>query len=178
MQRYEKKHGNNKIIENICLSNILFIFLQKTIFLVMIDIDEILSNEDITAKITALKERSTKPHFWSSLRKDYEPSQHKIVTDRQGRRDKIHSDGSKDCAARISIGLERLLAKRMKVSRNIGEYKKEVGMTVVQTRRYSEILDKRGAQGSLLGIGRDCIKSIFENIHEESVRQQMEIFNK
>ena len=79
----------------------------------MIDIDEILSNEDITAKITALKERSTKPHFWSSLRKDYEPSQHKIVTDRQGRRDKIHSDGSKDCAARISIGLERLLAKRM-----------------------------------------------------------------
>ena len=52
------------------------------------------------------------------------------------------------------------------------------GITIVQTRRYSEILDKRGAQGSLLGIGRECIKNIFENIHEESVRQQMEIFNK
>ena len=71
-----------------------------------------------------------------------------------------------------------LLAKRMKICRNIGEYKKENGMTIVQTRRYSEILDKRGAQGSLLGIDRLCIKNIFEHIHEESVRQQMEIINK
>ena len=71
-----------------------------------------------------------------------------------------------------------LLAKRMKICRNIGEYKKENGMTIVQTRRYSEILDKRGAQGSLLGIDTQCIKSIFEHIHEESVRQQMEILNK
>ena len=71
-----------------------------------------------------------------------------------------------------------LLAKRMKVCRSIGEYKKESGMTIVQTRRYSEILDKRGAQGSLLGIDTQCIKNIFEHIHEESVRQQMEIINK
>lgn len=71
-----------------------------------------------------------------------------------------------------------LLAKRMRVCREIGQYKKEHGMTVVQTTRYSEILDKRGAQGSLLGINAECIKNIFENIHEESVRQQIEILNK
>lgn len=71
-----------------------------------------------------------------------------------------------------------LLAKRMRVCRNIGQYKKENGMTIVQTHRYSEILDKRGAQGSLLGIDMQCVKSIFEHIHEESVRQQMEIINK
>ena len=71
-----------------------------------------------------------------------------------------------------------LLAKRMKVCRGIGQYKKENGITVVQTRRYSEILDKRGAQGSLLGIDTQCIKNIFEHIHEESIRQQMEIINK
>ena len=66
----------------------------------------------------------------------------------------------------------------MKICRSIGQYKKENGMTIVQTRRYSEILDKRGAQGSLLGIDTECIKNIFEHIHEESVRQQMEIINK
>lgn len=77
----------------------------------------------------------------------------------------------------IDNDLIDLLAKRMRICRNIGEYKKENGITVVQTRRYSEILDKRGAQGSLLGIDKLCIKNIFEHIHEESVRQQMEIIN-
>lgn len=79
----------------------------------MIDINDILSKDSITDIIASLKERTTKPHFWSSLRQDYEPSEHKIVHDRQGRKDKIHSDGTKDVAARLSIGLERLLTKRM-----------------------------------------------------------------
>lgn len=51
-------------------------------------------------------------------------------------------------------------------------------MTVVQTERYNEILDKRGAQGVLCGMDADFIKTIFEAIHEESVRQQMDIMNK
>ena len=79
----------------------------------MIDIKEILSGNDISSIITALKERSTKPHDWATLRKDYEPSLHEIMTDMQGRKDKIHTDGSKDKAARLAIGLERLLTKRM-----------------------------------------------------------------
>lgn len=74
--------------------------------------------------------------------------------------------------------LIELLAKRMRVSREIGMFKKEHDMTVLQTGRYTEILEKRGAQGALCGIGADCIKEIFEAIHEESVRQQLEIINK
>ena len=78
----------------------------------------------------------------------------------------------------IDNGLIDLLAKRMRISREIGQYKKEHSMTIVQTSRYSEILDKRGAQGSLCGIDTHCTRQIFEAIHEESVRQQMEILNK
>jgi chorismate mutase len=74
--------------------------------------------------------------------------------------------------------LIELLAKRMRVSREIGQYKKEHGMTVVQTIRYAEILDKRGAQGSLCGMDSSFMKRIFEAIHEESVRQQVEEINK
>lgn len=77
----------------------------------------------------------------------------------------------------IDNSLIDLLSKRMRISREIGQYKKEHGMTILQTARYSEILDKRGAQGALLGIASDCIKSIFESIHEESVNQQMKIIN-
>ena len=75
----------------------------------------------------------------------------------------------------IDDSLIDLLAKRMRISREIGQYKKEHSMTIVQTSRYNEILEKRGAQGSLMGIGAECIKEIFETIHEESVRQQVEV---
>ena len=71
-----------------------------------------------------------------------------------------------------------LLTKRMRVSREIAEYKKLHNMTVVQTTRYSEILDKRATQGSLCGMSPDFIRDIYEHIREESVRQQLEIMNK
>lgn len=74
--------------------------------------------------------------------------------------------------------LMELLTKRMRISREIAAYKKEHSMAVVQTARYSEILDKRAAQGLLCGMDADFIKSIYEHIHEESVRQQMEFMNK
>ena len=48
--------------------------------------------------------------------------------------------------------LMELLAKRMRVCREIGTYKKEHNMTVLQTNRYNEILDKRAAQASLCGM--------------------------
>lgn len=70
------------------------------------------------------------------------------------------------------------LAKRMRVAREIGTFKKEHDMTILQTGRYNEILDKRGSQGVLLGVDSEFIKKVFELIHEESVRQQMEIINK
>lgn len=71
-----------------------------------------------------------------------------------------------------------LLSKRMRVCREIGQYKKEHNMTVLQSARYSEILEKRGAQGALCGMSPEFIAGVFELIHGESVRQQMEIINK
>ncbi len=71
-----------------------------------------------------------------------------------------------------------ILAKRMRVCREIGHYKKEHNMTVLQAARYTEILSKRGVQGSLCGMGPDFVAKVFESIHEESVRQQIEIINK
>ncbi len=71
-----------------------------------------------------------------------------------------------------------MLSRRMRVSREIGQYKKENNLTVVQTMRYTEILEKRGAQGVLCGMSAEFIKSIFEAIHEESVHQQIDVMNK
>lgn len=70
------------------------------------------------------------------------------------------------------------LSKRMRIAREIGTYKKEHNVTVLQSGRYNEILEKRGAQGTQCDMDAEFIKHVFEAIHEESVRQQMEIINK
>lgn len=74
--------------------------------------------------------------------------------------------------------LIELLSKRMRVSREIAQYKKEHNVAVVQPMRYNEIIDKRVAQGMLCGMDGLFIKTVFEAIHSESVRQQIEMINK
>jgi len=74
--------------------------------------------------------------------------------------------------------LLELLAKRMRVSKEIGTFKKEHDMTIVQTDRYDEILTKRIAQASEMGMNPEFMRVVLEAIHEESVRQQLDIINK
>lgn len=77
----------------------------------------------------------------------------------------------------LDNSLMDLLAKRFRVCREIGTYKKEHNMTVLQSSRYKEILEKRGTQASLCGMDSEFAAQVFELIHEESVRQQLAIVN-
>ena len=74
--------------------------------------------------------------------------------------------------------LLELLAKRMRISCEIGTFKKEHDMTVVQTDRYDEILQKRVAQAEEMGMNPEFMRVVLEAIHEESVRKQIDILNK
>lgn len=78
----------------------------------------------------------------------------------------------------IDSEIMQLLSKRMHISREIGQYKKEHNMTILQTDRYGEILDKRAAQGALCGMPSGFVKELYEHIHEESIRQQLDIINR
>lgn len=71
--------------------------------------------------------------------------------------------------------LLELLAKRMRISEEIGQYKKEHNMPILQSARYEEILSKRIFQAKSMGMGEDFMKTVLVAIHEESVRHQMEI---
>ena len=77
----------------------------------------------------------------------------------------------------LDNNLMELLARRFRVCREIGTFKKEHNMTVLQAGRYDEILQKRGAQASLCGMDAEFAAHVFELIHEESVRQQLKIVN-
>lgn len=73
--------------------------------------------------------------------------------------------------------LIEILSRRMRVSREIGQYKKENSMTIVQPVRYNEILSRRSHHGTLCDMDAGFIQKVFEAIHEESVRQQLKIMN-
>jgi chorismate mutase len=77
----------------------------------------------------------------------------------------------------IDNELLAVLSKRMRISREIGQYKKEHHMPVLQTIRYDEILEKRTSNAIKLGMGSVFMKTVLEAIHEESIRQQIEVIN-
>lgn len=73
--------------------------------------------------------------------------------------------------------LLEVLNKRMRVSREIGQYKKEHRMPVLQASRYDDIIQSRVKLAMEMGMSSDFMKSVLAAIHEESVRQQIEILN-
>ena len=73
--------------------------------------------------------------------------------------------------------LLEVLAKRMRVSSEIGIYKKEHNMPVLQTIRYDEILGKRISMAEQMGMKGEFMKVILQAIHEESVRIQVDLMN-
>lgn len=77
----------------------------------------------------------------------------------------------------IDAELLHLIAKRMEISREIGEVKKERGLRVFQPYRYSETIERFAEHSEAHRVDADTIKAIFEVIHSESIRQQLRIVN-
>lgn len=71
--------------------------------------------------------------------------------------------------------LIEILAKRMNVSREIGQYKLSHKMPVVQAGRYGDIMTNRALAAKALGMSEDFMRQILSTIHEESVRIQVEL---
>ena len=73
----------------------------------------------------------------------------------------------------IDDELLQLLARRMNVSTQIGEYKKEKGLTVVQMDRWKQILKDHLETGANLGLSNELIEKVFEAIHQASIKSQL-----
>ena len=84
----------------------------------------------------------------------------------------VHLRGQID---EIDMSLLELLAKRMRISREIGVYKKEHDMPILQSPRYSEILERRASAATSMELNVEFVQQIMKEIHEESVRLQMNI---
>jgi len=68
-----------------------------------------------------------------------------------------------------------LLARRLELSERMGMLKKECNMTVYNPDRWREIVEMRTEQARKLKISPEFILSLYEKIHHESVKKQLEL---
>ncbi|MCM5528471.1 MAG: chorismate mutase [Chitinophagaceae bacterium] len=77
----------------------------------------------------------------------------------------------------IDDELMQLLGQRMKIADKIGTYKKENNITILQTNRWNEILERAANKGEKLGLSREFITKYFDAVHMESINRQNKIMN-
>ncbi len=73
--------------------------------------------------------------------------------------------------------LMQILSERMKVADKIGIYKKDNNITILQTIRWNEILQRAIVQCEQLGLSKDFIIKYFDAVHMESINHQNNVMN-
>ena len=77
----------------------------------------------------------------------------------------------------IDNDLLDLLASRMKVSDEIGKYKKQNNITILQPGRWDSILGKVFEKGTAKGLDNEFLEKVFKAIHQASIDRQTAIMN-
>jgi chorismate mutase len=73
--------------------------------------------------------------------------------------------------------LMQILGQRIKIAEKIGQYKKDNNITILQTNRWNEILERAFAKGEKLGLSKEFITKYFDAVHMESINHQNKVFN-
>src|SRR4249920_3926819 len=73
--------------------------------------------------------------------------------------------------------LMQILSQRMKIAEKIGEYKKNNNITILQTNRWNEILERAFQRGDKIGLSKEFITKYFDAVHMESINHQNKIMN-
>lgn len=73
--------------------------------------------------------------------------------------------------------LLELFSRRMKIAEQIGEYKKENNMTILQAKRWNDILQRAVAKSLQLGLSREFIVRYLDAVHMESIQHQTQVMN-
>lgn len=74
--------------------------------------------------------------------------------------------------------LLELLAKRMAVSTQIGEYKRDNNVTILQVAHWKKLIAESLSSAESLGLPNEFVKGLYQIIHDESIRRQTDVMNK
>jgi chorismate mutase len=86
-------------------------------------------------------------------------------------------DEYREVIDQIDDELMQLLAKRMSMAERIGEYKKDNKLTILQTSRWNEILERGMNLGKNLGLSYEFVSNFLESVHMESINHQNRVMN-
>jgi chorismate mutase len=84
-------------------------------------------------------------------------------------------DGLRSRIDLIDESILSALSSRMEISRQIGQYKKDNNISILQTSRWDAVLAKVIEKGKECGLSEKFVKTLFNTIHEESVESQNRI---
>ncbi len=79
---------------------------------------------------------------------------------------------------KIDTELLDILARRMDIVRDIADYKKEKGITILQIKRWQNIINDRLNSGMNMGLEKDFLMKLLNLVHKESIQEQNRIMNK
>jgi len=71
-----------------------------------------------------------------------------------------------------------ILSARMRLSEEIGNFKKDHHVTVLQPEHWMKIISQRLAQANDLDLSEDFVRQVMDAIHQESIRHQTKIMNR
>jgi chorismate mutase len=109
----------------------------------------------------------------------------KILNDLVVRNSEIENVEFKSSLGELRIQIDDLdnelldvLKRRMNVAEKIGEHKKEKGVTILQSKRWKELLYSRIQHGVKNGLSEEFMSKLLKAIHQESINRQTKIMNK
>jgi chorismate mutase len=70
-----------------------------------------------------------------------------------------------------------LLNRRMKMADEIGLYKKENNLTILQTARWNEILERAMLKSNSMTLSKEFLVKYFDAVHMESINHQNKVMN-
>ena len=85
--------------------------------------------------------------------------------------------GLREQINQLDAEVMQLLGRRMAVAEKIGQYKRDNDITILQTNRWNEVLERSQRQGHTLGLTPEFVQRYLEAVHLESINRQNKVMN-
>jgi chorismate mutase len=120
---------------------------------------------------------------WSDAKQQITPQVLSIMLDDLVWRVKNETDNATELTLlreridQVDDELLSLLNRRMKIADEVGIYKKQNNLTILQTARWNEILERAMAKGNTLTLSKEFLVKYFDAVHMESINHQNKVMN-
>ncbi len=123
---------------------------------------------------------------WSDAKQQVTPFRYNeiiqsLIVRRESTDDTVFSDNLEQIRHKIDeIDLEmlNLMARRMRLAEDIGRIKRKNNITILQTARWNEILERGFAQARERQLSEDFVEKFLNAVHQESIAHQRQVMDK